>query len=140
VLYRRLIARGKSHTSAVVACARKLLIYANTAVARGSPWTSRESNGEAVAEGAGQAAWAAAFLGSAKSAVPSPRPPSQTPPRAALLKHGRRPPPLAARSVLDQREHGGRMKGSGGAKIARYDGCYAGRPRWGRGQSPLALA
>jgi transposase len=38
-LYARLIARGKSHTSAMVACARKLLIYANTVVARGTPWT-----------------------------------------------------------------------------------------------------
>ena len=41
-LYRRLLARGKSHTSAVVACARKLLIYANTVVARGTPWEQRE--------------------------------------------------------------------------------------------------
>lgn len=39
-LYARLIARGKPHTSALVACARKLLIFANTVVARGTPWTS----------------------------------------------------------------------------------------------------
>jgi transposase len=38
-LYRRLIARGRSHKAAVIACARKLLIYANTVVARGTPWT-----------------------------------------------------------------------------------------------------
>jgi transposase len=38
-LYARLIARGKPHVSAMVACARKLLIYANTVVARGTPWT-----------------------------------------------------------------------------------------------------
>ena len=38
-LYQRLIARGKTHKSALVACARKLLIYANTVVARGTPWT-----------------------------------------------------------------------------------------------------
>jgi transposase len=42
-LYRRLLARGKSHTSAVVACARKLLIYANTVVARGTPWVCRDA-------------------------------------------------------------------------------------------------
>jgi transposase len=37
-LYKRLIAAGKAHKSAVVACARKLLIYANTVVARNAPW------------------------------------------------------------------------------------------------------
>jgi len=37
-LYERLTQRGKSHTSATVACARKLLIYANTVVGRGTPW------------------------------------------------------------------------------------------------------
>jgi len=38
--YKRLLAAGKSHTLALVACARKLLIFVNTVVARGSPWTS----------------------------------------------------------------------------------------------------
>jgi transposase len=38
--YKRLIAAGKSHTLALVACARKLLIFVNTVVARGIPWTS----------------------------------------------------------------------------------------------------
>ena len=38
-LYTRLIARGKAHNSALIACARKLLIYANTVVQRGTPWT-----------------------------------------------------------------------------------------------------
>ena len=38
-LYEKLRARGKSHKCALVACARKLLIYANTVVARGTPWT-----------------------------------------------------------------------------------------------------
>jgi len=38
-LYTRLMARGKAHNAALVACARKLLIYANTVVHRGSPWT-----------------------------------------------------------------------------------------------------
>jgi transposase len=37
-LYARLIARGKSHNSALIACARKLLVFANTVVARGTPW------------------------------------------------------------------------------------------------------
>lgn len=39
-LYQRLTARGKPHKSALVACARKLLIYANTVVARGTPWNT----------------------------------------------------------------------------------------------------
>ena len=37
-LYARLIARGKPHKTALIACARKLLIYANTVVQRGTPW------------------------------------------------------------------------------------------------------
>ena len=37
-LYRRLIAAGKGHKRALVACARKLIIYANTVIARGTPW------------------------------------------------------------------------------------------------------
>jgi transposase len=40
-LYRRLAAAGKKHKAALVACARKLLIYANTVVARGTPWETR---------------------------------------------------------------------------------------------------
>jgi transposase len=38
-LYARLIAKGKAHNLALIACARKLLIYANTVVQRGTPWT-----------------------------------------------------------------------------------------------------
>jgi transposase len=38
-LYARLIDAGKPHKLALVACARKLLIYANTVVTRGTPWT-----------------------------------------------------------------------------------------------------
>ncbi len=38
-IYRRLTAAGKPHKVALIACARKLLIYANTVVARGTPWT-----------------------------------------------------------------------------------------------------
>jgi transposase len=37
-LYGRLTARGKSHNSALIACARKLLVFANTVVQRGTPW------------------------------------------------------------------------------------------------------
>jgi transposase len=40
-LYERLMARGKAHNAALIACARKLLIYANTVVQRGTPWTER---------------------------------------------------------------------------------------------------
>jgi transposase len=36
-LYARLVAKGKAHNPALVACARKLLIYANTVVARDTP-------------------------------------------------------------------------------------------------------
>jgi transposase len=36
--YDRLIADGKLHKVALVACARKLLIFVNTVVARGTPW------------------------------------------------------------------------------------------------------
>lgn len=38
VFYKRLIAAGKPHKVALIACARKLLIYANTVLARGTPW------------------------------------------------------------------------------------------------------
>jgi transposase len=37
-LYRRLIAKGASHKKALIACARKLLIFANAVLARGTPW------------------------------------------------------------------------------------------------------
>ena len=37
-LYRRLTDAGKPHKLALVACARKLLIFANTVLARGTPW------------------------------------------------------------------------------------------------------
>lgn len=40
-LYARLTARGKAHNCALIACARKLLIYANTVVQRGTPWTEK---------------------------------------------------------------------------------------------------
>jgi transposase len=37
-LYKRLIAKGKPHKVALVACARKLIIFVNTVVERGTPW------------------------------------------------------------------------------------------------------
>jgi transposase len=37
-LYQRLTGAGKGHKRALVACARKMLIFANTVVARGTPW------------------------------------------------------------------------------------------------------
>jgi transposase len=40
-LYARLIQAGKLHKRAGVACARKLFIYADTLVTRGTPWTER---------------------------------------------------------------------------------------------------
>jgi transposase len=42
-LYRRLTAKEKPHKVARIACARKLLIFANTVVARGTPWVSSRS-------------------------------------------------------------------------------------------------
>lgn len=39
-LYGRLRAAGKEHKVALVACTRKLLIFANAVVARGTPWQS----------------------------------------------------------------------------------------------------
>ncbi len=37
-LYGRLIANGKAHAVAIIACVRKLIVYANTVLARGTPW------------------------------------------------------------------------------------------------------
>jgi transposase len=37
-LYRRMTAAGKEHKVALVACARKLVVFANAVVARGKPW------------------------------------------------------------------------------------------------------
>ena len=39
-LYRRLTDAGKPHKAALVACARKLIVYANTVVQRGTPWSA----------------------------------------------------------------------------------------------------
>jgi transposase len=43
-LYGRLIAKGKAHNAALIACARKLLIYANTVVQRGTPWAEKAAS------------------------------------------------------------------------------------------------
>jgi transposase len=37
-LYKRLIEKGKPHKVALIACTRKLVIYVNTVLARGTPW------------------------------------------------------------------------------------------------------
>ena len=42
VFCRRLMAKGKSRIEAVTACARKLLVPANTILARQTPWQERE--------------------------------------------------------------------------------------------------
>ena len=41
-LYQRLRTAGKVHKSALIACARKLLIFVNTVVARGTPWQKEQ--------------------------------------------------------------------------------------------------
>lgn len=38
--YQRLVAKGKPHKLALVACARKLVIFVNAVLARGTPWVS----------------------------------------------------------------------------------------------------
>lgn len=40
-LYQRLTAAGKDHKVALIACTRKLLVFANAVVARGTPWQPR---------------------------------------------------------------------------------------------------
>lgn len=47
-LYKRLTRAGKLHKVALIACARKLLIYANTVVARGTPWTAQAAQAGAA--------------------------------------------------------------------------------------------
>jgi transposase len=42
-LYARLIAKGKAHKAALIACARKLLIYANIIIQRGTPWIENDA-------------------------------------------------------------------------------------------------
>jgi len=40
-LYDRLVEAGKPHAVAIVACVRKMIIYANTVLARNQPWQAR---------------------------------------------------------------------------------------------------
>lgn len=40
--YKRLTVAGKPHKCALVACARKLLVFINTVVARGTPWQEKQ--------------------------------------------------------------------------------------------------
>jgi transposase len=42
-LYKRLTAAGKHHKVAMIACARKLIIFINTVVARGTPWLPQKT-------------------------------------------------------------------------------------------------
>ncbi len=42
--YLRLNAKGKPHKLVIVACARKLLCYANTVLARGTPWLTSQTS------------------------------------------------------------------------------------------------
>jgi transposase len=42
-LYKRLTAKGAPHKKALVACARKLLIFVNAVVARGAPWNTQNA-------------------------------------------------------------------------------------------------
>ncbi|MFS8148540.1 IS110 family transposase, partial [Rhizobium sp. BR 249] len=37
-LYRRLVEKGKAHRTALIACVRKLIIFANTVLKRQTPW------------------------------------------------------------------------------------------------------
>ena len=46
-LYRRLRAAGKTHKVALIACVRKLLIFANTVVERGTPWQKQQPRAKA---------------------------------------------------------------------------------------------
>jgi transposase len=46
-LYRRLRAAGKSHKATLIACVRKLLIFANTVVERGTPWQKQQPHAKA---------------------------------------------------------------------------------------------
>lgn len=41
--YRRLVAAGKPPKLALIACARKLVVYANTVLARGTPWEKQNA-------------------------------------------------------------------------------------------------
>jgi len=50
-LYKRLMAAGKEHKRALIACARKLLIFINTVVARGTAWQKAQPPIAAIPRG-----------------------------------------------------------------------------------------
>ena len=104
-LYRRLTAAGKPHKLALVACARKLLIYANTVVERGTAWTASPPAARCPA-----AHPARPFPCSTESTVSSSRPAAGPTPRAAAVKAGRgaadAPAAPFARPRLDGGKHG----------------------------------
>ena len=87
-IYQRLIAAGKPHKLALVACARKLLIFVNTVVQRGTPWTSRTGDADSQPVSAFD-----------RPAVSSSRPAPAVTPRAAAVKAGRRSPGRPARRL-----------------------------------------
>src|SRR5208337_4424044 len=43
-LYGRILKAGKPHAVAIVACIRKMVIYANTVLAKNTPWEKRPLN------------------------------------------------------------------------------------------------
>jgi transposase len=47
-LYSRLTGKGKAHKKALIACVRKLLIFANAVLERGTPWTKNAPEKHAV--------------------------------------------------------------------------------------------
>jgi hypothetical protein len=64
------------------------------------------------------------FLSSAASVVSPSRPECAAAPRAAAVKTGRRPPPKAAQSGLDGREHGASLDQAGrAAALLAADGA-----------------
>ena len=102
-IYQRLTAAGKPHKVALVACARKLLIYANTVVQRGTPWQDNPPAADPAAPDR-------RFLCSTARAVSSSRPAARGTPRAGAVKAGRRSVRAAhaplARPRLDGAKHG----------------------------------
>jgi transposase len=55
--YKRLIAAGKPHKVALIACARKLLVYVNTVVARGTAWRNADAPADATPSTRQSASW-----------------------------------------------------------------------------------
>jgi transposase len=96
-LYQRLRAAGKPHKVALIACARKLVIYANTVVARGAPWRSQDTTAAAADQEQAQ------------------RQPDTTGP----VENGRPAMPRSARQCRPHGEHRARRAGCVKAEAAR---------------------